>query len=296
MPGFIGKRTAGTIAFWECGGKSASKVPLSKTNTVAPKPYYPTIRDLPDSKGRQILDCFLNLIYPETCFICSTPVGRRLDCGICAGCWNKAVALKIGPPLCSCCGLPFNSLDKNDEHLCGKCLLNMPCYSGARAFGYYTAELGLLIQELKFRGRRNLTGLLAPLLTSVYYEFWSRDEFDLIVPVPLHSKRKRERGYNQSELLAGALSAQIAIPCDCRSLVRVRSTIPQLGLSDSRRFENVQKAFRCENFREISGKRVLLIDDVMTTGATATSAAQALIEAGCLRVSVLTVARTALGS
>jgi len=186
-------------------------------------------------------------------------------------------------------------LDKDVEHLCGKCLIQIPNYSGARSFGYYAGELSRLIQGLKFHGRRNLAGLLAPLMASVFYEFWSREEFDLIVPVPLHPRRKRERGYNQSELLARTLAAQIAIPCSIRILVRFRSTLQQVGLSDSQRIENVQNAFRCIDADRISGKRVLLVDDVMTTGATAASAAQALIRAGCLRVSVLTVARAALG-
>jgi ComF family protein len=264
--------------------------------TVAHKPFFPTTRDLPASSGWQALDCILNLIYPETCFLCSVPVGRRQDCGLCDNCWNKAVALKITPPLCSCCGLPLNSPDKDATHLCGKCLLQMPCYSGARSFGYYTEELSRLVQGLKFHRRRNLAGLLAPLLASVFFECWNREEFDLVAPVPLHPRRKRERGYNQSELLARALAAHIAIPCSSRLLIRIRSTLPQIGLSDSQRLENVRNAFRCVDAPQISKKRVLLIDDVMTTGATAASAAQALIDAGCFRVSVLTVARAALGS
>jgi ComF family protein len=179
-------------------------------------------------------------------------------------------------------------------NICGKCLLQMPSYSGARSFGYYTNELSRLVQGLKFHGRRNLAGLLAPVLASVFFEYWNPEEFDWIIPIPLHPSRKRERGYNQSELLARALAAHIAIPCNGRLLIRTRSTLPQVGLSDSQRSENVQNAFRCTDFPKVHKKRVLLIDDVMTTGATAASAAQALIEGGCFRVSVLTVAHAAL--
>jgi ComF family protein len=189
--------------------------------------------------------------------------------------------------------LPFNSPDRDVENLCGKCLLHLPCYSGARSFGYYEAELSRLAQGLKFHSRRNLVGLLSPLMASTFCESWNSEEFDLIVPVPLHPKRKRERGYNQSELLARALAAQIAIPVDSRVLIRIRSTLPQIGLSDSQRLENVRNAFRCIHASRISKKRILLIDDVMTTGATVASAAQALMEAGCSRVSVLTAARAA---
>ncbi len=166
----------------------------------------------------------------------------------------------------------------------------MPAYTGARSFGYYTAELSGLIQGLKFQGRRNLATLLAPLLAETFFDTWSRTDFDAVVPVPLHSKRKRERGYNQSELLAHLLARQIALPCD-HALLRVRSTLPQVGLTDSQRLDNVQNAFRCIKPQRISGRRILLIDDVMTTGATVESAARALLEGGALRVSVLTVAR-----
>jgi len=151
-------------------------------------------------------------------------------------------------------------------------------------------ELSRLIQGLKFQGRKNLVKLLVPLLTQAFWDSWKREDFDLIVPVPLHFKRKRDRGYNQSELLARSLARQLAIPCSS-ALIRARSTLPQVGLTDSQRMENVRKAFRCENQRQIYEQCILLIDDVMTTGATAASASSTLLEAGAKRVSVLTVAR-----
>jgi ComF family protein len=166
----------------------------------------------------------------------------------------------------------------------------MPPYAGARSFGHYSAEMSQVIQEFKFCGRRNLAGLLAPLLADTFFDTWGRDEFDLIVPIPLHPKRKRDRGYNQAELLAVLLARLLAIPYG-KALLRIRSTLPQVGLSDIQRLENVRKAFRCFMPQRISKRRILLIDDVMTTGATVESAAQALVDAGAWRVSVLTVAR-----
>jgi ComF family protein len=188
--------------------------------------------------------------------------------------------------------LPFHNFEASAEHLCGRCILQPPPYSGARSYGYYTAELSRVIQEFKFHGRRNLTSLLAPLLTETFLGSWREEDFDLVVAVPLHPKRKRERGYNQSELLARALARSAAIPYS-RPLARIRPTLPQVGLTDSQRLENVRKAFRCDSAQAVSQRRILLVDDVMTTGATVASAAQALLEAGALRVSVLTVARAA---
>jgi competence protein ComFC len=257
---------------------------------VAPKPYFPTTRDLPSSCARKIFDGFLNLIYPEICFLCSVPVARQQDCGICDHCWQKVIALKILPPRCSSCGLPFYSFEENSEYLCSDCIQQLPPYAGARSFGHYTAELSQVTKELKFRGRRSLIGLLAPLLAGTFFDSWNRDDFDCIAPVPLHPKRKRERGYNQSELLAISLSRLIAIPY-CKALIRIRSTLPQVGLTDSQRLENVRNAFRCSAPQHISQRRILLIDDVMTTGATVASAAQTLMDAGAWRVSVLTMAR-----
>jgi ComF family protein len=261
---------------------------------VAPKPFFPTTRDVPVSYAGRLFDGLLNLLYPEVCFVCSAPVARHQDCGVCNGCWDKAVALKISPPRCSSCGLPLQNFEDESDHLCGNCILQMPPYSGARSFGYYTADLSRIVQELKFHGRRNLAGLLAPLLTEAFFESWGREDFDLIVPVPLHPSRKRERGYNQSELLARSLARQIAIPFQ-RALLRVRATLPQVGLTDTERRENVRRAFRCAHPQQISRKRILLIDDVMTTGATVASAAQTLLENGALRISVLTVARVGKG-
>jgi ComF family protein len=254
------------------------------------KPYYPTTRDLPASRFRQLLDGLINLIYPDQCFICSAPIARRQDCGICDGCWEKTAELKIRPPRCLSCGLPFQGFQNASDYLCGACTLEMPPFSGARAFGYYTEELSGLIQAFKFHGRRNLVGLLTPLMAETFFESWNREDFDVVVPVPLHPRRRRERGYNQSELLAKALARQIALPC-MPGLVRTRPTTPQVGLSDSQRRENVRQAFQCRDSKRILSKRVLLIDDVMTTGATVSSAARALVEEGALRVSVLTVAR-----
>lgn len=262
-----------------------------QTAAMRPRPSFPVVRNPPDSVGRRILDGLLNLLYPEECFLCAAPLARLRDRGICRECWDKALALEIRPPFCACCGLPLPHFGEDAKPLCGRCLLQMPPFAGARSFGYYTAEIAGIIRAFKFLGRRNLTDLLAPLLARVFQDHWSSEAFDLVVPVPLHAGRKRERGYNQSELLARSFSRLTAVPYSKKVLVRTRPTLPQVGLSNARRLENVRGAFQCPNPERAAGKRILLMDDVMTTGATAASASQALLDAGALRVSVLTAAR-----
>ena len=256
---------------------------------------FATGRDLPHSILRRALDGILNLLYPDSCFLCTAPVSRFQDRGICDTCWRKTLALRIVGPSCPSCGLPLPAMDEERAHLCGKCILRLPPYSGARAFGAYSLELSRIIQALKFGGRRDLARLLAPLLASTLVEFWPEHGMDLIVPVPLHSKRRRARGYNQAALLSRSLARLVGLPCCERALARVRNTAPQIGLSDVERAHNLRHAFRCTCPARIQGMRVLLVDDVMTTGSTVASAAEALLECGALRVSVLTVARAAPG-
>ncbi len=258
------------------------------------KQHFQAAHGLPDSLPRRLLDSLLNLIYPETCLICSSAVARQQDCGVCGGCWEKTLHLRISPPWCSSCGLPFQNLGEGSIHLCGNCILRPPPYAGARSFGYYTAELSSLVRGFKFYGKRNLARLFAPLLAATFCDSWSREEIDIVVPVPLHPKRQQSRGYNQAELLARSLAHKMALPFSKHAVIRRKATLPQVGLTDAQRLENVRKAFCCTNPGQVARQRVLLVDDVMTTGATVASASRALLEGGALRVSVLVVARVIL--
>jgi predicted amidophosphoribosyltransferase len=108
--------------------------------------------------------------------------------------------------VCPSCGLPFRSFDDGIAHLCGRCTIALPPFSGSRAFGCYSTELSRIIQALKFDGRQDLARLLGPLLASTFLESWSPREIDVVLPVPLHPRRRRERGYNQAALLANRLA------------------------------------------------------------------------------------------
>jgi ComF family protein len=252
--------------------------------------YIPTVRDMQVSYTRAISDGFLNLLYPEGCFICSSPIARRQDCGLCGDCWRKVLDLRIEGVRCPSCGAPLPGFADGSGNLCLECIRRPPPYSGARSFGYYSMEMRQVIHELKFEGRRPLAQLLAPLLADAFFESWKREDFDFITYVPLHPRRRRERGFNQAELLGRSLAQISGLP-ELRILRRTAATPSQVGLSDAQRLENVRNAFSCTNIGRVAGKRILLIDDVMTTGATLASASEALMDAGAEKVSVLTVAR-----
>jgi competence protein ComFC len=252
-------------------------------------------RDQPGRSIQILVDAVLNLIYPESCILCDAPVASQKDRGVCTRCWRKTCALQIRSPYCPSCGLPFQSFADDSSHLCGRCALETPPFSGARSFGYYAAELSRLIQHLKFKGRKNLAGLIAWPLAWTFWDTWTWRDFDFVVPVPLHPRRQRERGFNQASLLARNLSGHIGVPVCDSMLGRVRYTTPQVGLTDLERLRNLHRAFKCVEPDRASGRRLLLIDDVLTTGATATSAVEALLESGAARVSVLTAARVMPG-
>jgi competence protein ComFC len=186
---------------------------------------------------------------------------------------------------CTSCRTPFqNSFPLDAAGRCALCRSGLRGFDAAYSFGAYQGVLRELIHLYKYGKIRTLARPLSALLLQAL----PRDEaFDAIVPVPLFWRRRLQRGFNQSELLARGLARCTGIPT-VNALRRVRPTPTQAGLSNSVRRQNVAQAFRS---RSVQGKRILLIDDVMTTGATAASCALALKQAGARRVALLTVAR-----
>jgi len=204
----------------------------------------------------------------------------------------------MASPLCRRCGVMFGSRI-GEDHLCGDCLQHPGHFRRARSAGAYDGALMALIHQLKYRACLALDYPLARLLQQAFVRDWQMDEIDLVLPVPLHARRLRQRGFNQAQMLVRAwkkmdkgLMAGARFARSRDIMLRSKPTVPQTGLGRKERRRNIRGAFKVVDHHRVEGKRILLVDDVFTTGATADEAARELKKCGADCVDVLTVART----
>ncbi len=235
-------------------------------------------------------DSVLDWFYPPRCYHCEavlTGSGSRI---LCPACYRELAASRISRPLCSICGQRLEA-DDVSEALCLNCRMRKPHFDLARALFTYAGPADSLIKAFKFHG----DFFLGPLLLGRAIEMgWTPEDIqaiDAVAPVPLHPWRRRERGYDQGVLLARTLARQAGWPLRARALRRIRYTSQQARLGPQQRRKNVRGAFEARAKKEPAGGHVLLVDDVMTTGATASECARMLKKSGAARVSVLTLAR-----
>jgi ComF family protein len=231
----------------------------------------------------------LDLLFPPLCIGCRIPVG---DAGFCAGCWSALTFLD--GPACACCGLPF-PVALEGENLCAACLSRPPAFDRARAILAYDEHSRGAILALKHADRLDLVPDFVRWLARTGQCLIS--ESDLVVPVPLHRRRLWQRRYNQSAELARRLAHDWALAFDPLALVRSRPTRSQGAMVSAKaRRRNVLGAFKVPDAGRVAGKRILLLDDVLTTGATAEACARALKRAGASKVHVLALARVVKAS
>ena len=234
----------------------------------------------------ELFQAAVSLLYPATCTIC----GKHVRAGeyLCNGCEEKII--RIVPPFCETCSEPFQG-SINAAFNCANCAHRTIHFDAAVAAYRGRGIVRDVIHEFKYNRQMHLRHLVARWLRAALDDERLHDyEFNVIVPVPLHPARQRERGFNQASLLAELLSAHTSIPC--RPLLeRIRYTTTQTALDRSERMENLHNAFRLRKNADVRGLRVLLIDDVLTTGSTLSECARVLKHAGAISVRAATAAR-----
>jgi competence protein ComFC len=241
-----------------------------------------------------VVDALASVLFPAPCEICGTVLTRASAIPICEPCFAALQPLR--GPLCVCCGRPFVSEATLDAKAakCFACRREVYAFDCARSFGAYTDEMVRAIGLLKYEKLTRLGKWFAERLRQTIQEEPALRSVDVIVPVPLHPARLRERGYNQAELIAKPLARRLHLPLGPYLLVRTKPRPARLLLSRRERWLTVRGAYETRKGARVDNLRVLLIDDVFTTGATLDACARALKKAGAKSVTGLTVARAML--
>ena len=223
---------------------------------------------------------------PPQCPCCETFLKEGQQ-GFCSTCRSKI--RWIEPPFCSICGIPFVSKEV-ENHPCGACLTQRRYFTIARALGAFEGSLQTAIHRWKYEGKTHLTPFFAERMAEGLDRFWEPNTLDLLIPIPLHIQRLRERGFNQALLLVKELSRRTGIPYAKAILKKKKPTVPQVNLSGAEREKGLRRAFHVIEKEKLLGKSVLLVDDVYTTGATVNECSKVLLKGGAERVDVFTLA------
>ncbi len=230
--------------------------------------------------SRSVLQQFLDILFPIRCAGC-----QRSGHVLCPSCIAQIQPLPS--PFCQLCGTPLPP-----EGTCKSCQYHPLKLNGQRAVSLYQEPLRACIHALKYDGNTRLAEPLGLLLAQAYTRYGL--QADMLIPVPLHSERQQQRGYNHASLLAGVCSAQLGVPVNDSVLVRHRATVAQVDLHPRERYQNVAGAFACASASAsgaLHGRRVVIIDDVSTTGATLEACATPVFAAGAAAVWGLVLAR-----
>jgi ComF family protein len=240
------------------------------------------------------LDAIVSVLFPGPCRVCRATLTNARRIPVCEDC--LASFQRIEEPMCQCCGRPFVSAvaAQSIRPLCRLCRTNYFSFERARSWAIYDDELTSAVLLLKYEQVTRLGHWFASRLAEVAssQKDWKPD---VVVPVPLHVDRQRERGYNQAELIARPLAKLLSLKFEPHMLVRTKPRPPRLILSRSERWASVRGAYSTRDALRVDNLRILLVDDVVTTGATLDACARALKRAGAAAVLGLTVGRVAAG-
>ena len=249
---------------------------------------------LPPARWSDAVNRLLALFYPDICQICREQKATAREGYVCARCCSGKDGMQfIVEPYCRCCGLPFEG-EISVSFECSNCREEQFHFRFARA----AVKLSGLVQDVIHRYKYNQATWFEPFLTDLLARqavpALAREKWDWIVPIPLHWMKLHSRSFNQSQRLARALSNATGIPVKTSLLRRIESTPTQTRLTRAQRVENVKRAFHFSGREPLDGRRIVLLDDVLTTGATANACAKLLIHNGASLVDVWTVARGVL--
>ena len=238
---------------------------------------------------KRFYHALLDVLIPPLCHICHSHIPNAGELHICPTC--RELLPLVSSPLCPACGIPF--IGAGGDHRCGACLTHPPHFDAARAHFLYEGPIRDLIHTFKYNQLTHLRYPLALMTLEGIGEFLTDQTPHLIIPVPLHRLRLRQRGFNQALLIGSILSSRLSIPMLPDTLIRNRPTEPQIMLPAAERRTNVKGAFTVRDNDAVAGKRILLLDDVMTTGSTMNECTKELKKAGATAVIAATIARTA---
>lgn len=236
----------------------------------------------------EVLNDVSDIIFPPRCLGCADILHPHRGQLFCPACKEKVKF--ITGSLCPVCGTTFSD-SPAASHLCGNCMENKTYFSCARAVVSYETIILDAIHQFKYGNNISVGARLASFMADFSFPDVDFTGYSLIIPVPLHIKRLRQRGFNQSLILARALAKKWQIPVNFSLLKRHKFTETQTGLHKAERNKNIKGAFEVGDKKIIAGKNVILVDDVYTTGATINECARILTKAGAKKVAVLTLAR-----
>jgi len=236
---------------------------------------------------RRWRESVLGLLIPPKCASCGTVLSQE---GVFCE-WCKGTFRPVEEPFCSICGLPFKS-SEGSNHPCPSCWNESIWFDRARAVFIYEGAVRRAIHRFKYHASLFQARILGGLLANAVEDLSASCSWDLMVPVPLHETKLRQRGFNQALLLSKYAAKRVGILLDVGTLRRIRLTRPQVELSGSDRLKNVKNAFEVVSSEVYKNKQILLVDDVFTTGATIRECARVLKKAGASRVDAVTLARS----